>query len=391
MPFARPFHYQVTTEIDFGPGALSRLGEAAKRYSDKVFLSTMTYIPAAATAIDVLRAAGLEVVEFDMVPQNPRTDTIEKGAAIARESRCGVFVGLGGGSSMDTAKAVALRMKNPGPVWQYTTALGDKARPVRGEVPPIIAVPTTAGTGSEVSQSASITNPDTRQKSPIRSPLICPVHAIIDPEVTVSMNRELTASTGFEAFCLSFEKLLAPRSFPFVDAMAEEAMRGVVRNLRRAMDEPRDLEARSLMMWESTQGGLCDLAGLGDTGLHAFSLPLSALFDLPRGEALAACMPIVLPEFARLAPDKVAHLHRVFAEKDEQAAFLSARKSAEFVIKGMNDWLAGIGLNKRLGAYGIRADHIRDLAASIDIERLRLSWGREVSLSEIQDLYRRNL
>ncbi len=391
MPFRREFHYQVTTEIDFGPGALAHLGAAAKSYSDRVFLATMTYIPAAAAAIDIMRDAGLDVVEFDMIPQNPKTDTIERGVAMARERRCGVFVGLGGGSSMDTAKAVALGMNNPGPVWDYTMAMGARARPITEKVPPIIAVPTTAGTGSEVSQSASITNPETRQKSPIRSPLIGPVRALVDPELTVSMPRELTASTGFEAFCLSFEKLLAPESFPFIDSMAEEAMRGVVGNLGKAMSDPKDLEARSVMMWESTQGGLCDLAGLGDTGLHAFSLPLSALLDLPRGEALAACMPIVLPVFARLRPDKVAHLHRVFAEKDEQAAFLSEKKSSEIVVRRMGEWLQSIGLAGRLGSYGVKPEHLKELARAIDVDRLNRAWGREVSRSEVEELYHSNL
>ncbi len=391
MPFTRSFHYQVTTEIDFGPGALSRLGTAAKRFSNRVFLATMTYIPAAATAIDILKGSGLEVVEFDMIPQHPKTETIERGVSIAKEHRCGVFVGLGGGSSMDTAKAVALGMTNPGPVWDYTMAMGERARQVKAKVPPIIAVPTTAGTGSEVSHSASIANPETREKSPIRSPAIGPTLAIVDPELTVSMSRELTASTGFEAFCLSFEKLLAPQSFPFVDAMAEEAMRGIVRNLARAMDEPKDLEARSVMLWESTQGGLCDLAGLGDTGLHAFSLPLSSLFDMPRGEALALCMPIVLPVFAKLRPDKVAHLHRVFADKAEAAAFLSPKKSAEIVIRSMGDWLRSIGLARTLGSFGIRAEQLKELAALIDRDRLRRAWGREVSRSEVEELYHRSL
>jgi len=391
MPFSRGFHYQVTTEIDFGPGVISQLGAVARRYSPRVFLATMTYIPAVPMVLDILKDAGLEVTAFDMIPQNPKTDTIERGVSLARERRCGVFVGLGGGSSMDTAKAVALGINNQAPVWEYTMAMGAQMRPVAADVPPIIAVPTTAGTGSEVSQSASITNPETKQKSPIRSPKIGPVHALVDPELTLSMPKDLTASTGFEAFCLSFEKFCAPQSFPFIDSMAEEAMRGVVRTLRRAMDEPKDLEARSVMMWESTQGGLCDLAGLGDTGLHAFSLPLSALFDLPRGEALAACMPIVVPEFARLRPDKVARLHRVFAEKEEQIAFLSDKKSCEVVIKGMGEWLKTIGLANRLSTFGVRTEHLKELAGAIDLERLRVAWGRDVSRSEVEELYRRNL
>jgi alcohol dehydrogenase class IV len=173
--------------------------------------------------------------------------------------------------------------------------------------------------------------------------------------------------------------------------MAEEAMRGIVRNLIKAMDDPKDLEARSLMMWESTQGGLCDLAGLGDTGLHEFSLPLSALFDLPRGQSLALCMPIVLPEFTRLRPDKVARLHRIFADKEEEVAFLSDKKSSEIVIKSMGEWLKSIGLAGRLSAHGVRAEQLKDLADVINLDRLRHAWGREVSRSEVQELYHRNL
>jgi alcohol dehydrogenase class IV len=214
---------------------------------------------------------------------------------------------------------------------------------------------------------------------------------VIDPELTVSLPRALTASTGFEAFCLSLEKFLAHESFPFVDAMAEEAMRGVVHNLGRAMDNPRDLEARSVMMWESTQGGLCDLAGLGSIGLHAFSLPLSALLDLPRGESLALCMPIVLPEFAHVRPDKVARLARVFAEDDEEVPFLAQREACDLVIRRMGEWLKSIGLAGRLGLHGVTAETVGELAASIDLVRLKRSWGREVTRAEVKELYGRNL
>jgi alcohol dehydrogenase len=391
LPFLRNFHYQVNTEIDFGPGIVTRLASIAKRYSNRVFLATMTYIPAVPRILDLMKDAGLEVASFDMIPVNPRIETMERAAAVARDGGCGVFMGLGGGSSMDTAKTAALMMNNPGPLWEYSVAMGEKMRPIQGEVPPIIAVPTTAGTGSEVSQSASLTNPDTCQKSPIRSPKIAPRHAVIDPELTVSLPRNLTASTGFEAFCLSFEKFLAAESFPFVDAMAEEAMRGVVRYLQKAMDDPKNLEARAVMMWESTQGGLCDLAGLGGIGLHAFSLPLSALLDLPRGESLALCMPIVLPEFARVRPDKVARLARVFAENDEEVPFLSNKEACDLVIRRMGEWLKKIGLAGKLGQHGVKTATIRELAASIEVERLKRSWGRSVTRAEVEDLYSRNL
>jgi len=331
------------------------------------------------------------VAAFDLVPQNPRVDTIERGVAVAKERGCGVFVGLGGGSCMDTAKAVALMMHNGGSVWDYTLA-GAKGEPrISGEVPPIIAVPTTAGTGSEVSQSASITNPLTRQKSPIRAPEIGPRHAVVDPELTVSLPRNLTATTGFEAFCLSFEKFLASESFPFVDSMAEEAMRGVVKNLRKAMDDPRNLEARSVMLWESTQGGLCDLAGLGGIGLHPFSLPLSAHLDLPRGDAMALCMPIVLPQFARLRPEKTARLARVFAAEDEDVPFMSPKEACELVLRRMGEWLKQIGLAGRLSQHGVTAKSIPELAAGVDLERLKRAWGRDVSRSEVEELYSRNL
>jgi alcohol dehydrogenase class IV len=288
---------------------------------------------------------------------------------------------------MDAAKVIAFMTTHPGNAWEYTIEMGERARRITGEVPPIVAVPTTAGTGSEVSQSSSITNPSTRQKSPIRSPRIGPLYAVVDPELTVPMPKGLTASTGFEAFCLSFEKFLAPESFPLIDSLAEAAMKGVVRNLKKAMDDPRNLEARSVMMWESTQGGLCDLAGIRGTGLHAFSLPLSALFDLPRGESLALCMPIVIARIAKLRPRKVSRLLSVFEDSGSDGVFLSERESSETAARRMGEWMKEIGLASRLRKFGIGEGALKELAGSINIERLRDAWERDVSRSEIEELY----
>lgn len=386
MSFVRAFKYRVDTAIEFGPDAVLNLGETAGAYSDRVFLATMKHIPAVTRVITILKKAGLHLTIFDFVPSNPKTDTVIQAAKMARESKCGVFVGLGGGSAIDTAKAAALMSTHEGNPWEYTVDMGQKMQVPNRPVPPIIAVPTTAGTGSEVSHSASITNADLGRKSPIRSEKIAPRHALIDPKLTITMPKKITADTGFESFCLSFEKFLAVESFPFIDTLAEEAMRGIVKNLNRAIAYPHDLNARSVMLWESTQGGLCDLAGIVGTGLHAFSLPLSALFDVPRGEALALVMPLILDKITELRPHKVARLSRIFDYEPPVIGNTHGR-ACRIVSRKLNRFIGQIGMKHHLMDYGIGEHDVKDLAASINYDRLATAWGRKVTPSEVEDAY----
>jgi len=392
MPYAFTLGYQIPTEVTFGPGVVSRIGELVKQYSKKVLLVTMKDIPSLPRVIKLLEEAGCDIILFDEVAPNPVDSTINSTALIAKENGCKVIVGLGGGSSIDTAKATAVLATHPGNAWDYTVEMGRDKRPVTSSVLPVIAIPTTAGTGAEVTKNAILTNPKAKQKSPIQSIHICPKHALVDPELTITMPAGVTAATGFDAFTHAFERYLCEESFPFIEHMAEEAMRTVVRNLEKVLSKPDDMEARAAMSWASTQAGFTLLAtNMGESGLHVFSLPVSAHFDVSHGEALAVVMPFVLEELSKIRPKKTAKLASILSREKDTGVGRNEKEACAFTQQAMERWFSAIHLKRRLSDYGIQERDLGKIAASINRDRLTNAWKKEFTFEEVRAYYARCL
>jgi alcohol dehydrogenase class IV len=361
----RSFVYFQPTEIRFGAGRLDDLGEAVSRFGSRCLLVTMPvgeYIQPLLGRIEQnLGATGIAMAHFDGVVANPTTDCVSAGADMARRFGADVIVGIGGGSSMDTAKAIAVEATHPGTCWDY---LFFKTPPTPATLP-VIAVSTTSGTGSQVTQVAVVTETATKTKSALYHSLLYPRVAIVDPELMVSVPPHVTASTGFDAFTHAFESYLHIGGSPYVDTLALEAIRLVVRHLPAAYDDGTNAEARAHMAWADTLAGLC-IANAGVTLPHGIGMTIGGQCpQVMHGEALA----VTYPEFSRFtypwAVERFATVGRLFnpslaAMPDDQAAEACCIEIDKF-LKRIGMWLSLSGLGVTEQDVIEIADHSRVL------------------------------
>jgi len=373
-----PLDYVLPTQITFGLGRVRELAEIAPRFGRRALLVTTPGVPHADAARAVLARAGVEAVVFDRAEPNPGARSVDLAAEVAREAGCEMTIGLGGGSSIDTAKGAAAMAVNEGGAWEYTIEYRGERREMERRPLPIIAVPTTAGTGSEVNHIAVLSNRETGQKGPMRSDLIRPTHALIDPELTVTMPPPVTASTGFDALTHAFERYFAGRWHPFVDAMATSAISAVIEQLPRALESPRDLEARSRMAWAATQAAMCVLAPLGESGLHIFALAVSAVLDAVHGRALAAMMPHVLADLTGAYPDRAARLAEMLGDEPRAAR----------AVPAMTRWLDRIGMTVSLKELGAAETDLDALVAATSVERIERGYHRPMDVEDLRTMYR---
>jgi alcohol dehydrogenase class IV len=244
-------------------------------------------------------------LSFTEVDPNPTERNVLDGAEYFVENDCDGLVALGGGSPIDAAKAIRLKVNHPLTLADYDDLVDGGAR-ITAEMPPLIAVPTTAGTGSEVGRSTVITIARTNRKTVIFSPHLLPSPAIVDPELTLDLPPHITAGTGMDAFTHNVEAYLSRGYHPICDAIALEGARLVSENLPRVMEEPGDLDARGHMMIASMMGAIAFQKGLGAT--HSLAHPLSTEFGMHHGTANAVLLPVVLEYNAGAAADRLAAL-----------------------------------------------------------------------------------
>jgi len=371
------FEFQMPTRILFGPGVVQNAAEEAQKFSQRALLVTMSDLPFVGKVVDLLTRGGLDVTVFDECEPNPRAVICDRAAALAREKDCAVFVGLGGGSAMDTAKGAAVAAAHDYPAWEFDLDYSGGAREVTSETFPIVAIPTTAGTGSEVSGVAVLSNAETKQKGPIRSPYIYPRTALIDPELTISMPPKLTADTGFDALSHALERYLGFRSHSMIDLLAEDVIRTIVQNLKSAIDDGDNLETRSKIAWASTQATICIGAKLNEAGIHILGLPLSAHLGIAHGPSLAVLVPFILRDAAPHLPEKCARLTEMLgATRDTDCA------------DAMRRWLREIGLDLSLRDMGVTDDLCPKLARSVNLKRFANTFYKEKTRADVEKFYR---
>jgi len=266
---------------------------------------------------------------------------------------------------------------NEGRAWEYTTEYQGDRREIERQPLPIVGVPTTAGTGSEVNFIAVLSNRGTGQKGPLRSDLIRPAYALIDPELTLTLPTAVAASTGFDALTHAFERFFAGRWHPFVDMMTEGVISTVITFLPRVLEDPGDLEGRCRMSWAATQGAMCVLAPMGESGLHIFGLAISAVTDAVHGRALAAMMLPVLSHLAAVYSGRAARL----------AELLGAEPRANAVVPAMKEWMRTIGMDICLLNVGARQATLEKLVQATNMERLAASYHREMTADHVRSMY----
>jgi alcohol dehydrogenase class IV len=219
----------------------------------------------------------------------PSIDDIRRGAALARSEGCDIVVAIGGGSAIDAGKAIAALMANPGDPLDYLEVIG-RGLPLENAAAPSIAIPTTAGTGSEVTRNAVLSSPEHRVKASLRSAGMLPRVAIVDPELTLGLPRTVTASTGLDALAQLIEPYVSVRANPMTDQFCVEGIRRAALALPRAWENGADREARSSMSWASLLGGMA-LANAGLGAVHGFAAPVGGMFPAPHGAVCAALLP----------------------------------------------------------------------------------------------------
>ncbi len=263
-----------------------------------------------ATLAEQLGEAGYEYGVFGECVPDPTSDSVESALAVLRAGDYDCVIGFGGGSSMDTAKAVAAMAVHEGQIRDY------KVPHQIASGLPIIAIPTTAGTGSEVTRVTIVTDTQNQEKMLCMGLGLMPVAALVDYELTLSMPYRLIADTGIDSLCHALEAYVSRKSNAFTDSVALTAMRSIFQNIRTACEQPDNLEAREAMMLAATQGGMA-FANSSVTLIHGMSRPIGALYHVPHGLSNAMLLPEVTAWSVHHAPARYAHCARVMGMAEE--------------------------------------------------------------------------
>jgi len=285
------FEFATARRVIFGPGASRQAGEIVRKAGRRALVVTGRDEARSQFLLDLLRESGVSVVTF-RVADEPSIDTVEHGVETGLRQNCEVVVSLGGGSALDTGKAVAAMLTNAGDLLDYVEVIGN-GKSLTESSTPFIAIPTTAGTGSEATRNAVLASPEHRQKVSLRGPTMVPSVAIVDPELTWPAPPNITAGSGMDALTQLIEPYVCSRSNPMTDALCEEGMRRAARSLRIAFENGRDAAAREDMALASLFGGVAlNNAGLG--AVHGFAGAVGGMFHAPHGAICAALLPHVM-------------------------------------------------------------------------------------------------
>jgi len=285
------FEFSTSARIIFGPGSLAEAAPQALTLGKHALLVTSRELSRASALLAELRSRGLAVTEYSVAAE-PTIALAETGAMIARRAGCDMLIAFGGGSVIDAGKAIAALATNPGQALDYLEVIG-KALPLVNAPMPIIAIPTTAGTGSEVTRNAVLTSPEKRVKVSLRHALMLPRLAIVDPLLTHSLPPGVSASTGMDALTQLIEPYLSIAANPLTDAFCLEGLARAARSLHRVYLDGSDASAREDMALASLLGGLA-LANAKLGAVHGFAGPLGGMFPAPHGEICARLLAPVM-------------------------------------------------------------------------------------------------
>lgn len=285
------FEFATATQIIFGPGTIKDAAICAQEMGRRVFLVTGQKVDRAASLMELLKQQGIALSHF-RVTQEPNTDLALSAVQQARRDACDVVIGIGGGSVLDAGKVVAALLTNRGELLDYLEVIGG-SQPLGSRSAPYIAIPTTAGTGAEVTRNAVLDSPEHRIKVSMRSPFMLPRLAIIDPKLTYSMPPGVTASTGLDAFTQLLEAFVSRHANPLTDGICREGLQRTARSLIKAYVDGKNAEAREEMCLASLFGGLA-LANAKLGAVHGFAGPLGGMYNAAHGALCAGLLPHVI-------------------------------------------------------------------------------------------------
>lgn len=340
-------NWNYPTNIKAGAGRVKELPDLCKqlRMQSPLLITDpgLAALPMIETVINDLKAAGLRAGLFSAVKANPSGENVDEGVAFYRHNGHDGVIAFGGGSALDAAKAVALMVGQDRPLWDFEDVGDNWTRVKVAGMAPVIALPTTAGTGSEVGRASVIVDTQNHIKKIIFHPGMLPAQVILDPELSVGLPAFLTAATGMDALSHNLEALCSPFYHPMAEGIAIEGIRLAQQFLPRAVSDGSDIEARSQMLVCSSMGATAFQKGLG--GMHALAHPLGALYDAHHGTLNAILMPYVLKANRPAIEEKITRLTRYLG-----LATAGFDGFLDWVIElriqlGIPDTLAGININ----------------------------------------------
>ncbi len=396
-------HSLPSSEVIFGEGKLEKIGATASNYGSNVFLvtgkSSMEKLGFLDKTTSYLEREGMEYTHFNEVTPNPTTETADKGAELALKNGCDVVVALGGGSTMDAAKAIAVVAghKPQGGsehIWDYVPAGKENPEPITDATLPVIAVPSTSGTGSHVTPYSVITNPDTKGKPGFGEDPMFPKASIVDPQILLEMPPSLTAVTGFDVYAHVSENLVSTGDHPTADPYAKEAINYVSEYLPRAYKNGEDLEAREMMAVADTYAGISNT--ISSTGLpHAMEHSISGHYpQVAHAQGLASVTIPIMKYNIEHGDEKVwrryATIARQFGEIEE---VIARKEDAEKSIGAVQDLIEEVDLDKSLRELGVEDSSIDSMVEgtftymSGDIEHNPVVPSRE----DMKELFRESM
>ncbi|MGF1450847.1 MAG: iron-containing alcohol dehydrogenase [Opitutales bacterium] len=380
----RILNFQMAGRLIIGAGALAELADALKHLGvQKPLLVTDPGLVKAGLAgrvQAVLDAASVPYAVYDKVEPDPRVEIVAECHQAAVEAGCDAFVGVGGGSSIDIAKVASILTTNPGNILDY---VGIGKIPKKGA--PIIAIPTTAGTGSEVTPIAVLSDTQAQLKKGVVSDFLYPDLALVDPELTLGLPPHITAATGIDTLTHAIEAYTNKHAHPFIDAFALEAIRLVGRSLRIACHTGTDLTARTEMARASLLGGLC-LGSVNTAAVHALAYPLGGSYHVPHGVANSLLLPYVMRFNLPSQPQKFADI--AIALSVDPTGQTTAQL-AEAAVEATVQLSADCGIVSQMRDLNIPENAIEPMAkAAMQVTRLLNNNPREVTEADAAAIYR---
>tara|TARA_B100001123_G_scaffold445740_1_gene598134 strand:+ start:679 stop:1833 length:1155 start_codon:yes stop_codon:yes gene_type:complete len=376
--------FSFPTRIRFGPGALEELPDLVREHeTTSVSIITDPGLVEAGIVDRTFKLLDrvLSVSVFSDVSPNPDEDCIEAAARHLREHDAGLVIGLGGGSAIDTAKIAAFRLNHREDLTHYKIQTGGE-RYMTEPVLPIIAIPTTAGTGSEVGRSGVVTLRASNRKAVICGAKLLPRIALCDPELTLGLPRHITAATGMDALTHNIEAYLSIAFHPICDAIALGGIRRVAQSLRTAVRSGHDLDARSNMLLASSMGAIAFQKDLGVA--HSLAHPLSTIAGIPHGLANAIVLPHVLEFNRQVAADRLKDVAQAMGRQTDG---LSNAAAASLAVTAVQDLAGDVDIPATLSAVGVSHDQIPRMVEQALEDPNHRTNPRPCNESDLHDLY----
>jgi alcohol dehydrogenase class IV len=380
------FEFATATRIVFGPGKLREAGLTVKTAGKRPLVVTGKNIRRADPLFKLLFENKIECSTFS-VSGEPTIQTIRDGVAFAQDENCDWIIGIGGGSVIDAGKAIAAMMKNDGDILDYLEIIG-KGKALTEQPARFLAIPTTAGTGSEVTRNAVLASPEHHLKVSLRSARMIPGVALVDPELTYDLPPAITASTGLDALTQLIEPYVCSRANPMTDALCVEGIRRVARSFRTAVENGHDKKAREDMALASLFGGMA-LANAGLGAVHGFAGPIGGMFSAPHGEICAALLPDVMEINLRALHDREPNSYAI-QRYHHIEAILS--KDASVQMNAGIEWIRQLVIDfkiPRLASHGIKPEHIPEIVKNAQNASSMKANPIALAKSELEEILQR--